>query len=779
MKRTLNWILGVIAGGWFFTITAQAATKTWSNSGTDYNAGASWGGTAPGTGDNALFNGTAVTQPKLSASIANQGLTFGSTGLNYVLSATSPFALTLSNTGTGSSSAINASSTSGINEISAPLILGGTAATTATFAQAAGGTLKISGNISSTFGITGISLATVASGNATYTLSGNNTYSGITTINNNDTLNIGSATAISAGALVFAGSTKNTIDNSSGGPLTLANNNAITLSGAGGLTFLGANDLSFGTGAVDMNANSKTITVSGNKLTVGAINNGATKTLTKAGAGTLSLTAANTYAATVISEGTIALGSSSALGTGTVTFGALTGASASTPTLTITGTNTLTSGLSFVANTTTIAGGNNSATISGGTLGIGANQSIDVADSAAAVDLTISSVISGVGSGLFKKSAGTLLLTGTNTYTGGTIVRAGTLLVGGDVAVSTDGALGNSTNTINLADGSSLTSDNVSLLTQGAYTIGRDISVNANNSSGTTTLGGNTDNTSTYSGLIIAQRNFTITQVATTGGHALNLTGVITSSNTIAHTITFAGPGAISVSGVIENGWGTNSVNITGGVVTFSGTNTYTGTTTVNGGSLLVNGLIGTNSVTVAGGNTLGGTGSIGGNVTYGSGAFALFTNGGTLAISGTLTANANVVHLNLSNNVPANTYLLATYNTSGSSGTFASTPVIVNGGSFAANTTNFITTSGGHVYLVVQNLTPSTPPSTNITYTVSSGQMVLNWPAGLGWQLQAQTNSLSIGLTTNWVTVPGATPPFTNNINPSAPAVFYRLNYP
>ena len=47
----------------------------------------------------------------------------------------------------------------------------------------------------------------------------------------------------------------------------------------------------------------------------------------------------------------------------------------------------------------------------------------------------------------------------------------------------------------------------------------------------------------------------------------------------------------------------------------------------------------------------------------------------------------------------------------------------------------------------------------TNIVFSVSSNQLTLGWPADhIGWQLQVQTNSLSTGLGTNWVQVPGST---------------------
>ena len=71
-----------------------------------------------------------------------------------------------------------------------------------------------------------------------------------------------------------------------------------------------------------------------------------------------------------------------------------------------------------------------------------------------------------------------------------------------------------------------------------------------------------------------------------------------------------------------------------------------------------------------------------------------------------------------------------------------------------------------------------ASPTPTNITYTVTGGQLILNWPSGQGWLLQTQTNTLSSGLRTNWSTITGATPPYTNSINPVNPSVFYRLKY-
>ena len=72
----------------------------------------------------------------------------------------------------------------------------------------------------------------------------------------------------------------------------------------------------------------------------------------------------------------------------------------------------------------------------------------------------------------------------------------------------------------------------------------------------------------------------------------------------------------------------------------------------------------------------------------------------------------------------------------------------------------------------------PITP--TNLTYSVQSNSIHLNWPPGYtGWILQSQTNPASVGLSTNWVDVPGsaATDAVTFPIGPAS-AVFFRLRY-
>ena len=81
---------------------------------------------------------------------------------------------------------------------------------------------------------------------------------------------------------------------------------------------------------------------------------------------------------------------------------------------------------------------------------------------------------------------------------------------------------------------------------------------------------------------------------------------------------------------------------------------------------------------------------------------------------------------------------------------------------------------------LVIVSLVNTTP--TNITSVVNGGNLELSWPADhTGWRLQVQTNSLSVGLYTNWVDVTGSTTvnSVTNPINPGNGSVFYRMVYP
>ena len=91
---------------------------------------------------------------------------------------------------------------------------------------------------------------------------------------------------------------------------------------------------------------------------------------------------------------------------------------------------------------------------------------------------------------------------------------------------------------------------------------------------------------------------------------------------------------------------------------------------------------------------------------------------------------------------------------------------------------------SGGESTNSLQASATPLPSSvaTNIFWQVGSGQLQLSWPQDhLGWRLQIQTNDLSKGLGTNWVTVPNSTNVCQTNVtvNPTNGSVFLRMVYP
>jgi hypothetical protein len=87
------------------------------------------------------------------------------------------------------------------------------------------------------------------------------------------------------------------------------------------------------------------------------------------------------------------------------------------------------------------------------------------------------------------------------------------------------------------------------------------------------------------------------------------------------------------------------------------------------------------------------------------------------------------------------------------------------------------LTTDGTLRFTVSVNTTP-----TNITAVVNGNQLNLSWPADhTGWRLQTQTNSLSVGVSANWVDVPGSTSVNSMSfpIDPGNGTVFFRMIFP
>jgi len=224
-----------------------------------------------------------------------------------------------------------------------------------------------------------------------------------------------------------------------------------------------------------------------------------------------------------------------------------------------------------------------------------------------------------------------------------------------------------------------------------------------------------------------------------------------------------------------------------------AGPKSYSGTTIVNGGELLVDGVIGSNTVSVAGG-TLGGNGVVsgalmvsGGSLAPGDDAIGVLTvsndvtlaPGATMAmeidktagtndqlrVSGTLHYDGTLVVANLSAPL-AGGDSFKLFNAAASSGNFSS----INGSPGEGLDWKFDPATG--------TLTVYSTVSTNINAGITGGLLQVSWPADhLGWHLQVQTNDLT-GTWTDW---PGTTSvtSISNLIDPSDPAVFFRLVYP
>ncbi len=192
--------------------------------------------------------------------------------------------------------------------------------------------------------------------------------------------------------------------------------------------------------------------------------------------------------------------------------------------------------------------------------------------------------------------------------------------------------------------------------------------------------------------------------------------------------------------------------------------NTFNGAWSVDAGTLVGStaGALGTNNITVSTNAAL-------------QTAYNINNVSGTLILNGRMNLTRNDTFLNVIVNgttLPGGTY---TYSQLASAypNNFPATWTGQTGVESA-------TTASGSITVIGTFTTASYP--TNITFAVSGSTLSLSWPAThLGWILQSQTNSIAVGISTNWTDVPGTAAVTSTNmaVSPSIPTAFYRLRQP
>lgn len=527
------------------------------------------------------------------------------------------------------------------------------------------------------------------SGTGSLTINTANSYTNGTTLSGG-TLNLGNASALGTGAFTIGTGNAKTLNNTSGGPLALAND--VVQNWNDDFSFTGTNDLNVGAGDVILGGSgvARTVAVNGGILTVGSIKSTVSSGvgLTKSGAGSLVAGASSNN----VLEGNVSVTG------GSLTFATVTTVAGNVNVSGVGSNLTASQNLTVGGNVSVSAGATATAsqigTIAGdltvdGTYTIGIQNTtatgltgsglVETNANVARLMIvnnvanklfsgTISNGTNGGTLGLTKQGLGTLTLAGNSTYTGNTTISGGKLVMahanalggfangkllsianGGTFEIATDNP-GNSDTAYQLTVGSGSEVTIVSNRATPGPGISHPMTTTAD--PGVSSLGGATINFTSGGNVTSGMGNISFDKLNTSAGAATTIKLVPTTATVTIGTMTKQSVGLAdeifnldgtstgnTVNGTIADGPGNGSdlavISITKtntSTWALSGDSTYSGGTTVSGGTLLINNVNGSGTgvgpVTVNGG-TLGGTGTIDTSTTN---ANVTVTAGGKLA---------------------------------------------------------------------------------------------------------------------------------------------------
>jgi len=656
----VNWIGGLslalaalVAASPAFAVSAHWLT----NAGTgDWNTAGNWDNGVPNAAaDVATFGNSFITGVSLSANTQVSGILFLAGANAFTITAAPTFTLTLSGTGITNNSGITQNFVTAVNGSGSRGIISFTNSATA------GSNTAFTNNGAT--GVAGTNGGTTQFFNTSTAGSGTFTNNGATTLAANggttqffNTSTAGSATLIAnAGTLGGNGGSILFVNDSTGGTarvevfgngnLDISSHNApgVTIGSIEGTgnVFLGARNLAVGSNDLS--------TIFSGVIQDGGINGGTGGSLTKTGAGKLTLSGANTYTgATTINTGTLNIQNATALGT-----------TAGGTTVNDNATLQIQGGITVGAEALTLSGVQgklesvSGANNYGGLLTLGTanggffpSHSFIISDAGSTLNLTNTGTITGTGSALYlsgagagsissilgmtssyliKDGTGTWTLSGANTYnvSGNSTTSFGTSIYDGILKLSGAGTLGNASNGLYM-DGAGSgdfgafptldlngTSQGVGNLDGGEVGSGGTI---VNNGSGAVTFtigngnggGGNyagviADHTSgtgtialtkTFTGTITLAGANTYSALTTISGGILNIQnatalGTTASGTTVSSGATLQIQGGITVGAEALTIRGTGASGATGALENVSGTNNYGGLVTLGAASTI------------------------------------------------------------------------------------------------------------------------------------------------------------------------------------------------